>query len=84
MSRDKTLRPNFGEDATWTGATQALNSQDLEVTIHTAHSGNVGFKQILKQVLLCGDYNDVLEEVNNIRREGREAEYNYTQLEFTG
>ena len=52
-------------------------SQDLELTIHTAHSGDVGFKQILKQVLLCGDYNDVLDEVNNIRSAGREAEYNY-------
>lgn len=52
-------------------------SRDLEVTIHTAHSGDAGFKQILKQILLCGDYNDVLDEVNNIRNAGGDSDYNY-------
>ena len=52
-------------------------SRDLEVTIHTAHSGDSGFKQILKQILLCGEYDDVLDEVNNIRNAGGDSAYNY-------
>jgi hypothetical protein len=66
-----------------TGRTKALrnNTQKpaVDMTIHSAHGNQEGFKDMLRLLLLSGEFDDVLNEVNTTREQqsnGRQYNYN--------
>lgn len=71
-----------------TGRSKALrtNSQKpaVDMTIHSAYGNQEGFKDMLRLLLLSGEFEDVLDEVNTMREQSsNERQYNYN-TKFVG